>query len=422
MEAPLLIDAVSGYIEASLPRWVTSFQELIRIPSEFEREHAIVEYVSRRIEGLGLRPELVEHQPSLLKSLPNAQRPISAVPGRNSVVARVPGTAAGRSLVVNTHLDIVPAGNEKSWTHPPFAGDIDRERNVIYGRGAMDDKAGVAVALALLETIRELRLSFRGDVVFHFVLEDETTGNGSMLCLAAGHGADAALILDGTRSDKAIDEHAGQLQFEITVQGKPASVSVSHMGVNAAEVIARLLLAVRDSIFQLNEARKEPWTRFPSPFQLVVQRISSEGAQLTVPDLAVAQCYMTFPPPHTLKSIQEVVSRTVDDFTRENRLPNAPLIQWNGFAAEPVRSPSSALVDVMRAVAADRGMPPIDIGPSTGTSDMRHFAWAGIPCLLYGPGAGFNPHRADEHYYLDDFSRMVAFYIGVFNSWCNRDG
>ena len=55
----------------------------------------------------------------------------------------------------------------------------------------------------------ERRLRFDGDLLFHFVLEDEITGNGSLMCLEAGHTADAAIILDGTRPDRAIEQHAG---------------------------------------------------------------------------------------------------------------------------------------------------------------------------------------------------------------------
>jgi acetylornithine deacetylase/succinyl-diaminopimelate desuccinylase-like protein len=61
----------------------------------------------------------------------------------------------------------------------------------------------------------------------------------------------------------------------------------------------------------------------------------------------------------------------------------------------------------------------VRIGPSTGTSDMRHFARRGIPCLLYGPGRGFNPHRADEHFLLDDLPLMMQVYLDMVIEWCS---
>ena len=105
------------------------------------------------------------------------------------------------SIIFNAHLDIQPAGDPSEWTHPPFSGHVDTTTNTIYGRGAMDDKAEVAICLGLLRVIVEKQLQFDGDVIFQFVLEDEITGNGSLACLEAGHVADCAIIVDGTRPD-----------------------------------------------------------------------------------------------------------------------------------------------------------------------------------------------------------------------------
>jgi acetylornithine deacetylase/succinyl-diaminopimelate desuccinylase-like protein len=73
----------------------------------------------------------------------------------------------------------------------------------------------------------------------------------------------------------------------------------------------------------------------------------------------------------------------------------------------------------VRNAAERHGIPEVRIGPSTGTSDLRHFGRRGIPCLLYGPGRGFNPHRADEHFVLEDLPRMMKVYLDMIDTWCN---
>jgi acetylornithine deacetylase/succinyl-diaminopimelate desuccinylase-like protein len=67
-------------------------------------------------------------------------------------------------------------------------------------------------------------------------------------------------------------------------------------------------------------------------------------------------------------------------------------------------------------------MTPITVGPSTGTSDLRHFVAVGIPCLLYGPGDGGNPHRLNEYYKLADLRRIVLLYAEVIRRWCGTSG
>jgi acetylornithine deacetylase len=403
---------LEGFTAARTGAWIELLQSLIRQRSVFEHEDGIVDLVSRHLVDLGLSPVRVPHDAARLAELPGAQRPFSTLPGRASLVAHIPGTASGRSLIFNAHLDIVGEGDTSTWTRRPFGGEIDGD--TIYGRGAMDDKAGVAIALALAETLRGAPVE--GDVIFHFVLEDENAGNGSLLCLDSGHGGDAAVIIDGTRPDRAIDRHAGQFQFHLHVTGKPASVSVSHLGVNAADAVARLVARLADRVGMLNAERSDPWTRFPSPFQLVTQRLASEGGLLTVPEHADALCYVTFPPPWTVAMMRAFIEDEIQRFSAERGLRPAPVLTA-AFNVEPVVSGAAALADVLIESAALENIGPIDVGPSTGTSDLRHFAAAGIPCLLYGPGNGFNPHRPDEHYRLSDLPVMVRLFARLADAW-----
>src|SRR3954470_2440656 len=44
------------------------------------------------------------------------------------------------------HTDVVPAGDESAWTHGAFSGDV--KNGVLYGRGAVDMKGGIACSVA----------------------------------------------------------------------------------------------------------------------------------------------------------------------------------------------------------------------------------------------------------------------------------
>lgn len=396
---PPLIDGARIDAERLL-RWESWLAELIRFPSTFGNEGPATEFVSARLAELGLRPHLVALDTS-----------------RSNVVCKIAGNGAGRSLVLNAHLDVVPAGDERGWNEAPYSGHIDRARGLIFGRGALDDKAGITILLALVDVLRTKRLA--GDLVFQFVLDDETTGNGTLKCLESGWLGDAALIVDGTRMDRAVSQHAGQLQFGIELEGRPVSVSVSHLGVNAAELLARLVIELREAVFELNGSTEPPWSRFPSPFQFVVQRLESKGLTATVPDYAEAGAYVTFPPPFSLRDVRTLLENATQRFAQRLGVAGSIRLVWNGRASEPVSSESPELIAALADTASSLGMPQIDIAPSTGYSDMQHFVERGIPCLLYGPGAGSNPHRPDESYELSDLPRMVAFYAAFIQRWCS---
>jgi acetylornithine deacetylase/succinyl-diaminopimelate desuccinylase-like protein len=182
-------------------------------------------------------------------------------------------------------------------------------------------------------------------------------------------------------------------------------------------MLASLLLEMRQAIFARNACNEAPWTRFPSPNQFVVQSLQAQGTPLTVPAAATAQAYITFTPPARLADIRAGLSMLVEDFACKNSLPEPPALDWSGFAAEPVTSPAKEIIAAINAAARRQGIEEIDFGPSTGTSDMRHVVDRGIPCVLYGPGLGFNPHRADEHYHLDSLPKMVRLLLDLIGEW-----
>jgi acetylornithine deacetylase len=416
---PAAYAGAKGAIAAGGGDWTRMLQDLIRIPSCFEAEHAIVARVCEYVTAIGLTPVLVPIDAAALRRNPDAVEPISEVAGRNNIVVRLPGRGGGRSLILNCHLDTQPEGDPGEWTHPPLSGHIDAASNAIFGRGAMDDKAGVVICLGLMQTLVEQRLRLDGDLIFQFVLEDEITGNGSLACLEAGHIADAALIVDGTRPDRAIDRHAGNMEFHVAVKGLPASISVSHLGANAAEMLSRTLLDLRDAFFRLNARRQPPWTDLPSPYQLVIHGLNADAPRFCVPVEASARCFVTFPPPDTIDSVRRFLEEEGGKHAQANSYPEAPVFAWEGFAAEPVSGASAELRTLVAGAARRHGIPDVHIGPSTGTSDMRHFARRGIPCLLYGPGRGFNPHRPDEHFLLDDLPLMMQVYLDMVIEWCS---
>jgi acetylornithine deacetylase len=409
--------ASADYIRAHQDEWVALLADLVRIPSAYEDEAAVTGFVADWLRRHGFSPVAVPVEPAAMDAHPDAQLPISRMAGRNNLVVRLPGSGGGRSLIMEAHLDIQPAGDPALWSHLPFAAAIDSATGAMYGRGTMDNKAGVAILLGLLKTIKATDLRLSGDLIFQFVIEDETTGNGTLACVEAGFKADGVVLVDGTRPDKACVAHAGNMEFSLAVEGKSASVSVSHMGVNAAEALCRILLDMRQNIHRLNEGRQGAWREYPSPYQFVVHGLASDAPRFCVPDTAQARCFVTFPPPHSVADIKSLMEAVASEAAAGLGCRSL-VFDWGRFALEPVEGAWQPLIDCLQRALAACHMPPLTPSPSTGLSDMRHFVSRGMPCVLYGPGRGYNPHRPDEHFMLEDLPRMMAVYLALAEEWC----
>ena len=73
----------------------------------------------------------------------SVERPVFREDGTADVenlYARISGN--GPHLMFAGHTDVVPPGDESSWTHPPFSAEI--ANGMMYGRGAVDMKGGIA--------------------------------------------------------------------------------------------------------------------------------------------------------------------------------------------------------------------------------------------------------------------------------------
>ena len=165
-----LNDAQRAELEADV---VTLCQELIRIPSvNFGEgkgdEKAVAEYVAAKLSEVGIQSKLYE-----------------SAPNRVSVVARIEGKDASRpGLVVNGHLDVVPA-NAADWSVDPFSGVI--KDGCIWGRGAVDMKNMDAMMLAVFRLWARHNYQPERTIVIVFFADEEAGGIYGSRWMAENH-------------------------------------------------------------------------------------------------------------------------------------------------------------------------------------------------------------------------------------------
>ncbi|MFI5954486.1 M20/M25/M40 family metallo-hydrolase [Cryptosporangium sp. NPDC051539] len=119
-------------------------------------ERAAAEFVAEQLTDVGYRPIYVE----------------SGAPGRGNVVVRLPGRSP-EALLVHGHLDVVPA-DPSEWSVHPFSGEV--RDGYVWGRGAVDMKGTVAIALALARQFRRDGTVPPRDLIFAFLADEEAGG------------------------------------------------------------------------------------------------------------------------------------------------------------------------------------------------------------------------------------------------------
>src|SRR5215831_15268281 len=136
--------------------------------------------------------------------------------GRPNLVATI--GSGSPNLVLAGHLDEFPAG--QGWTRPPFSGAVEDGR--IWGRGAGDMKAGLAVALTIASLVRGMDVPLRGTLTLAFASDEETGGVwGTQWLLAnvpAVHG-DACLIGESSGTWSAGIGEKGVLWLRLSASG-----------------------------------------------------------------------------------------------------------------------------------------------------------------------------------------------------------
>jgi succinyl-diaminopimelate desuccinylase len=342
----------------------------------------------------------------VLSGLGAALEVVRSDAGRPSVVATM-GSAEGPSLAWNGHLDVVPAGDPVTWTHPPFAGEVQDGR--LIGRGAADMKGAIAAALAAAAAIHRSGVALGGALTMHLAADEELAGtHGTRVLWERGFlRQDACVVGEPSGLRVGLAERGGAW-ITATTRGRAAHGSTPHLGVNAITSMARFLLRIEEVLPDLEHALVGRPT-------VNAALVSGGTAPNVVPDRCEVDIDRRLIPGET--SPEEVLApfgRVAAEIEREH--PEVDLTfalrEWTD-AAEA--SPRTAIAELCRtAVAEETGTMPADVG-FTGITDARFYINdAKIPTVILGPGSLSVAHTANESIGVDELVAAARIYARVF--------
>jgi acetylornithine deacetylase len=325
-----------------------------------------------------------------------------------NLVLRFGPDADDRSgLVLCGHVDVVPA-EEDGWRSDPFK--LRQKDGRLFARGACDMKGFLAIATNLAREMGGLREPLV--LVFTY---DEEVGTVGARDLVERWPACAALprqaIVGEPTSMRVVRMHKGHVRVRITVHGIGAHSALPHLGKNAIEAAARVLVSLRGLRHRLEQEGGPNATHFPeAPFvTLNVGMIRGGVAVNVVPDRCVIDVGVRPLPGmenvEAVEAVRAAVANAAGDAPWELDVPSEspPLLLG---AAAPVHA---ALCEAL-GQRRDESV--------CFATDGGWLARAGLDCAVFGPGNIAVAHKPNEFVEKSDLAAARGFLAHAIDRLC----
>lgn len=310
----------------------------------------------------------------------------------------------GPTLLFNAHVDVVPTGTLEAWSHPPFAADVADGR--VYGRGAGDDKASVTAQVMAAIALARSGAQLRGTLIVNVVGDEETGGVHGAQYVARNlpQRPDYAIVGEQTLNRVCVGER-GFASTEVIVHGRAAHGALPWEGANAIEGMAQVIVALRAELWPVLEQRTHPYFHHSSASINLIQGGVKQNVVADRCSIYIDRRIIPGEDPEAdVQEIREVAERAVAG------LPGMRVeVLGRGLGTASMSDPESPVVQAMLAANRELGLDTDLTGFSMGT-DGRHFAAAGIPTIIYGPGDPAVAHIPDEWVGVDEVLEAARAY------------
>ena len=308
-------------------------------------------------------------------------------------------------LMFAGHTDVVPAGNEDLWTHPPFQGVIEDEK--LYGRGAADMKGGISCFLAAsLDYLKEQ--PFNGTLSFLITGDEEgpaINGTVKMLDWLKDNAIQPTHCLVGEPTNPSYVGEAikigrrGSLNGWLTISGKQGHVAYPHLAANPIDGIARVMVAFK------KEPLDEGTAHFlPSHLEITSVDVGNETVNV-IPDEARCHFNIRYNDSTSADALERLIETQVQDSLQG--MPLTSQLRFQRSADCFVTEPGPWVQSLTKAVEDITGISP-SLSTSGGTSDAR-FIKDVCPVVELGL-SNATIHQVDEHTTLDDMRKLTEIY------------
>lgn len=301
------------------------------------------------------------------------------------------------------HTDVVPAGDESAWTHPPFSAAVANGK--LYGRGASDMKGNIACFVAALSRFVEKNGSPPGSVSLLITGDEEAEAvDGTIRVLPwmkeNNHLPDVTIVGEPSNPNALGDEikigRRGSLVGKLAVRGKQGHIAYPERADNPLPRLIALLAALDAHAFDAG-------TEFFQPTNLEIVSIDvGNAADNVIPAAGSALFGIRFNDLWTCASLEKKVREILDATGHAYEL----ICRHSGECFRTAPGPFTAMFsDAIRSVTGR--IPALTTGG--GTSDAR-FIKNYCPAVVEFGLINRTIHQVDEHAAVEDIGKLTEIY------------
>jgi len=413
-EANAINDEITAAVDKSACEARDILKDLIRIRSFSGSETQAIELCRNRFARAGCECELVPVPQSITEDpdYSRTDQPIS-YEGRSNLVAVRKGSGGGKSVIVQSHVDVVPADGWDDAFAPRDDGQF------IFGRGACDAKGPVAAIWLAMKALADIGFRPSGDMQAQIVIEEEFGGNGALALIGQGYRADAVIVVEPSQL-QIHPANRGCVWFQIEIEGLSAHMGRKYEAISAVDLACKVINALYDYERRLvaDSANYPGFERYTNPVQVNIGMLNAGNWPSTVPGSAIIEGGVGFLPNRSREQVKQEIKTAIESIDDPWLLSHYRLgfNKLHNDSYEIAYDHPAVLALHEAALAA--GIESEVFGWNVSCDARLYSRIGGMPTVVFGPGSVTDAHGTEEKVEFAQVVKAAEAIVRFVMDWC----
>jgi succinyl-diaminopimelate desuccinylase len=334
---------------------------------------------------------------------------------RPNFVTTVDGINKSKFVWVITHLDIVPPGEIKLWSHNPYCAYV--KNGHLFGRGVEDNQQDMVASIFAAKAILDEGLTAPNSIGLGFVADEETSGHMGLYHMMDANkklfGPDDLIIIpDSGNSQGSLIEVAekSMLWLSFKTKGKQCHASKPQLGNNAFVAASHLVTKLSElkKIFPKTDPLYDPQASTFEP----TKKEPNVGNVNTIPgeDIFYLDCRVL--PDYNLEDVIAAIKIITGKIEKKFKvqIEISPVCYLQAPPATSDRSP--VVLALQEAISNVYGLKSFAGGVGAGTL-ASYFRKKGYPAAVWSKSS-LNAHQPDESCPIDNMLGDAKVFAHIF--------